>query len=179
MCWLRIDNRDTYSTGGQASSGDVDGELDVGTFGTGLQERREPGGVVGRVEAEGCWHQTQRLWADRSGSTLLSPIVPTPPELGWYRLPTPRAPSAALNVLFDDDAAVSEERTGQRLQESPGVGAGVEGLHVAQGRALAADDASCGVDLPVQDNSAAQTTQVWWSWVRLRSLHSQRLVPLV
>lgn len=74
---------------------------------------------------------------------------PQTPEVG--------PPSAALNVLFDDDAAVSEERTGQRLQESPGVGAGVEGLHVAQGWTLAADYASCGVDLPVQDNGAAHT----------------------
>lgn len=80
---------------------------------------------------------------------------PQTPEVGRRRLAAPA--SAALNVLFDDDAAVSEERTGQRLQESPGVGAGVEGLHVAQGWTLAADYASCGVDLPVQDNGAAQT----------------------
>lgn len=82
------------------------------------------------------------------------------------------ASSAALNVLFDDDAAVPEERTGQRLQQSPGVGAGVKGLHVAQGWTLAAHDASCGVDLPVQDNGAAQT-QVWASSARLRSQHSR------
>lgn len=73
------------------------------------------------------------------------------------RSSSPPSSSAALNVLFDDNAAVSEERTGERLQQSPGVGAGVKGLHVAQGWTLAADDASCGVDFPVQDNSAAQT----------------------
>lgn len=66
-------------------------------------------------------------------------------------------PSAALNVLFDYHAAVSEERTGQRLQESPGVGARVEGLHVAERWTLAAHDAPCGVDLPVQDHRAAET----------------------
>lgn len=82
------------------------------------------------------------------------------------------ASSAALNVLFDDDAAVSEERTGEGLQQSPGVGAGLKGLHVAQGWTLAADYASCGVDLPVQDNSAAQT-QVRLSSARLRSQHSR------
>lgn len=82
------------------------------------------------------------------------------------------APSAALNVLFDDDTAVSEERTGERLQQSPAVGAGVKGLHVAQGWTLAADYASCGVDLPVQDYSAAQT-QVWLSSARLRSQQSE------
>lgn len=65
-------------------------------------------------------------------------------------------PSAALNVLFDHHAAVSEERAGQRLQESPGVGARVEGLHVAERWTLAAHDAPCGVDLPVQDHRAAQ-----------------------
>lgn len=59
---------------------------------------------------------------------------------------------------------MSEERTGERLQQSPRVGAGVKGLHVAQGWTLAADDASGGVDLPVQDSSAAHThTQVWSS----------------
>lgn len=67
------------------------------------------------------------------------------------------AASAALDVLLDDHAAVSEERTGQRLQERPRVGARVKRLHVAQGGTLAADDASCGVDFPVQDNSAEKT----------------------
>lgn len=65
-------------------------------------------------------------------------------------------PSAALDVLLDDDAAVSEERAGQRLQQSPRVGAGVEGLHVAEGRTLAAHDAPRGVDLPIQDNGTAE-----------------------
>lgn len=64
--------------------------------------------------------------------------------------------SAALDVLLDDHAAVSEERAGQRLQERPGVGGGVEGLHVAEGRTLAAHDAPRGVDLPVQDHGAAE-----------------------
>lgn len=75
--------------------------------------------------------------------------------------PEPRVPpSAALDVLLDDHAAVSEERTGQRLQESPRVGAGVKSLHVAEGGALTAHDASCGEDLPVQDHSAAELSGV-------------------
>lgn len=64
--------------------------------------------------------------------------------------------SAALDVLLDDHAAVSEQRAGQRLNQSPRVGAGVEGLHVAQCGTLAAHDASRGVDFTVQDHSAAQ-----------------------
>lgn len=67
------------------------------------------------------------------------------------------ASSAALNVLFDGHAAVPEERAGQRLQQRPGVGAGVKGLHVAQGRTLAAHDAARGVDFTVQDHGAAET----------------------
>lgn len=65
--------------------------------------------------------------------------------------------SAALDVLLDDHAAVSEERAGQWLQERPGVGARVEGLHVAEGRTLAAHDPSCGVDFSVQDHSTENT----------------------
>lgn len=67
------------------------------------------------------------------------------------------ASSAALNVLFDGHTAVPEERAGQRLQQRPGVGAGVKGLHVAQGRTLAAHDAPRGVDFTVQDHGAAET----------------------
>lgn len=76
----------------------------------------------------------------------------------WQRCGPVRSepPSAALDVLLDDDAAVPEERAGQGLQEGPGVGAGVERLHVAERRAFAAHDAPRGVDLPVQDGGAAE-----------------------
>lgn len=107
-----------------------------------------------------------------SESRAPPPDLPTPEQLPELRLlhhphPTPPgrpaggagwwlSPSAALDVLLDDHAAVPEERAGQRLRQSPRVGAGVKGLHVAQGRALAAHDAPGGVDLPVQDDGAAE-----------------------
>lgn len=69
----------------------------------------------------------------------------------------PQRPSATLDVLLDDHAAVSEQRAGQGLQQRPRVGAGVKGLHVAEGRPLAAHDASGCVDLPIQDHGAART----------------------
>lgn len=49
-----------------------------------------------------------------------------------------------------------EERAGQRLRQRPCVGGGVKGLHVAQRRTLTAHDAPGGVDLPVQDDGAAE-----------------------
>lgn len=94
---------------------------------------------------------------DRTGpEDRTGPGGTTTPELGWC-LPSRRRLSAALNVLFDGHAAVPEERAGQRLQQRPGVGAGVKGLHVAQGRTLAAHDAPRGVDFTVQDHGAAET----------------------
>lgn len=113
MCWLKIDNRDTYSTGGQASSGEVDGELDMGTFGTGLQERCEPGGGVGRKGRRGGGLLASNPEVvDRP--VWLHAAVAHRPQTPGARLVSAAdpAPSAALNVLFDDDAAVSEERTG-------------------------------------------------------------------
>lgn len=108
---------------------------------------------MGRVgEVEGCWHQKSR--GGRLTGGLAFAVVPPPPPLPVSAVDG--TSSAALNVLFDHHAAVSEERTGERLQQSPGVGAGVKGLHVAQGRTLTADYASRGVDLPVQDSGAAQ-----------------------
>lgn len=93
---------------------------------------------------------------DQPGPELPSPIVPQPGAQLVLCRPPGASPSAALDVLLDDDAAVSEEWAGQRLQQSPRVGAGVEGLHVAEGRTLAAHDAPRGVDLPVQDNGTAE-----------------------
>lgn len=80
---------------------------------------------------------------------------PIPPGRCWWLWP-----SAALDVLLDDHAAVPEERAGQRLRQSPRVGAGVKGLHVAQRWALAAHDAPGGVDLAVQDDGAADRERV-------------------
>lgn len=76
----------------------------------------------------------------------------------WLRPGAVRSelPSAALDVLLNDHAAVSEEGAGQRLQERPRVGARVKCLYVAKRWTLAAHDASRGVDLTIQDNCAVQ-----------------------
>lgn len=89
---------------------------------------------------------------DRPGSELPSSRIVR--LVVWLRPGT--LLSAALDVLLDDHAAMSEEWAGQRLQESPRVGARVECLHVAEGGTLAAHDASCGVDLTVQDDGTAK-----------------------
>ncbi len=60
--------------------------------------------------------------------------------------------SAALNVLLNNHAAVSEERTGHALLQRPHVRTGVKGLHGSQRWTLAAHDAARHVDLPVQDH---------------------------
>lgn len=60
--------------------------------------------------------------------------------------------SAALNVLLNNHAAVSEERAGHALLQRPHVRTGVKGLHGSQRWTLAAHDAACHVDLPVQDH---------------------------
>lgn len=73
----------------------------------------------------------------------------------WPSATRSEPPSATLDILFDDHAAVSEERAGQWLQECPSVGARVKCLHAAEGWTLAAHDASRGVDLPVQNDGAA------------------------
>lgn len=89
------------------------------------------------------------------------------------------APSAALDVLLNDHAAVSEERAGQRLQERPRVGAGVKRLHVAERRTFAAHYSSGGVDLPVQDGGAANRglkVIVWISEVQ-RNCPEQLVSP--
>lgn len=70
----------------------------------------------------------------------------------YYSAPT----SATLNVLLDDHTAVPEEWAWHALLQCPGVGAGVKGLHVAQRRTLAAYNASCSVDLPIQNYGTAQ-----------------------
>lgn len=72
-------------------------------------------------------------------------------SLGWDAVPA----SAALNVLLDDDAAVSEHRAGHVGEQGPRVGGGLVGFHVAQRRPLAANDASGGVDLAIEHHSAA------------------------
>lgn len=115
-----------------------------------------------------CWRPSPELRlltypplsSSRSSASFTTPIPSHPPGrpaggAGWWL-----SPSAALDVLLDDHAAVPEERAGQRLRQSPRVGAGVKGLHVAQRRALAAHDAPGGVDLPVQDDGAAERESV-------------------
>lgn len=64
--------------------------------------------------------------------------------------------SATLDVLLDDNTAMSKERAGQRLEERPVVSVGVKGLHVTQGRTLAAHDAPRRIDLTIQDHRTAE-----------------------
>ena len=129
----------------------------MSTFCTGLYLKDERGGNC----VDRCCRQVQRSPSGRPGSKLPSRIVPQP-ELGWCLASTqPEPPSATLDVLLNDHAAVSEERAGQRLQERPSVGARVKRLHVAKGGTFAAHDASRGVDLSVQDDGAARTGR--WS----------------
>lgn len=80
----------------------------------------------------------------------------------WPSATQSEPPSATLDILFDDHAAVSEERAGQWLQECPSVGARVKCLHVAEGWTLAAHDASRGVDLPVQNDGTAWRDKVFF-----------------
>lgn len=67
--------------------------------------------------------------------------------------------SATLNVLLDDHTAMPEEWAWHALLQCPGVGAGVKGLHIAQRRTLTAYDASCSVDLPIQNHGTAQSKE--------------------
>ncbi len=60
--------------------------------------------------------------------------------------------SAALNILLNNHAAVSEERAGHALLQRPHIRTGVKGLHGSQRWTLAAHDATRHVDLPVQDH---------------------------
>lgn len=64
--------------------------------------------------------------------------------------------SAALNVFLDNHTAVSEERTGQILLQIPHVHDGIKTLHASQSRTLAVHHPTAGVNLPVQNHSAAR-----------------------
>lgn len=134
----------------------------MSTFCTGFCSMGE-GWVCGVSRVDRCWSVGPFLWAA---------VTHHRPAWGvWLRPGTIQSelPSAALDVLLNDHTAVSEERAGQWLQERPCVGARVKGLHVAQGWTLAAHDASCGVDLTIQDDGTAQQgdnsysyqTEIW------------------
>lgn len=74
-----------------------------------------------------------------------------------------RAESSALDVFLDGDTAMAEQRAGHALEQRPRVGAGVKGLHVSQGWALAAHHPSCGVDLSIQDRRTGGAGKMTWN----------------
>ena len=64
--------------------------------------------------------------------------------------------SAALNIFLYHDAAVSEHRAGHVGEEGPCVGGGLIGFHIAQGRALTADNAPSRINLAIKHHGTVR-----------------------
>lgn len=122
---------------------------------------------------EGCWRPvvtgwwTDYNWPEAAVETR--PTTAVQLVFGVDFVNRSRPPSATLDVLFDDDTTVSEERARQRLQECPSVGTRVKRFHISQDWTLAAYGASCGIDLPIQNHSTAQKQNVWFRQLSIKS----------